>query len=56
MNDINPKDDFQKEYKCKSCKDLPSTYYTDNGLQPIWYEHVPNATSWEDFAFDKDGK
>ncbi len=26
------------------------------GLQPIWYKQAANATSWEDFKLDKNGK
>ena len=39
--------------KCKAFK--RNTYYTDNNLDPIWYERIPNATKFDQFLLDTRG-
>ena len=56
MKIVSPETDLGKPFKCDSCKELCQNYYEDNGLQPIWYERVPNATSFYDFKMDDSGK
>ncbi len=56
MKIVTPDTDLGQPYKCDSCKDLLPNYYKDHGLQPIWYERVPNAKSFYDFQLDANRK
>jgi len=56
MKIITAETDIGKPFKCDSCKNLCQNYYEDNGLQPIWYERIPNAKSFHDFKLDENGK
>ena len=48
--------DPDKPYTCKTCKSLKPGFYEEMRLQPVWYERTPNATSWEDYKLDDEGK
>ena len=48
--------DPDKPYTCKSCKSLKPGFYEEMRLQPVWFERIPHATSWEDYKLDEEGK
>ena len=56
MKIVSPGTDLGKPFKCDTCTDLQQNHYEDNGLQPIWYERIPNAKSFDDFKLDNNGK
>ena len=56
MNQVKSEKQLKKEYICTKCKALNrKTYYTDNNLNPIWYERIPNATKFDQFLLDSRG-